>query len=358
MTCDQAAEFVSALYDGETIPRAAAIHVSGCETCRKRLASYCQLSAEMRCAASLALTEQTPVRVFDRQPEILPNWWTKGWEGMKIPRLVFAGMLVGIAVLGSGLAVVGVHAQGDGTVMLLKITSPGRQPTVCPLSTLDKKWNSCTVIGSALSFEVQALSKEGDRLNLGVRARYQAPRSGTSSITLAGVKGLPEEKYSFDPGKGLQVQVAGFGALTITGEWIDHIPAMIGGEQAYDPGPSDLRIVSPVLLRGNKVAGDMQGGSAIVHRPGEYVALYMPGIGQFQFSLSQTPGTVEAHVQLNRVTFESDGQPYTLVTGAPITRGNHVWVHLDADFKPSRGAENGYIGTANLANAGPANPTR
>ncbi|HEY4046113.1 MAG TPA: hypothetical protein VGM27_04520 [Acidobacteriaceae bacterium] len=358
MTCDQAAEFVSALCDGETIPRVAAEHLSGCEACRTLLRSYSDLGAELRFAASVALTEEAPVRVWRQRPGIWRNWWRKGWEGMRIPRFVFASMLVGIVVLGSGLAVIGVHARGEGNVILLKISPPGGQPIVCPLSTVDKKLNSCAVVSRALTFEVKALSKDGDRVNVGVRAKYESPQIGNSYDSLASIEGLPEEQYSFEPGKALRVDVAGLGALTITGEWIDHIPVMIGGGQNLDPGPDELRIVSPVLLRGKEVAGDMEGGSALADKPGESVNIFLPGEGQFQFSLSQTPGAVQAHVQLNRISFESNGQLYALVTGVPITREKQVWVRHDANFKPSGGAEDGSIGVTDFANAAPDRPIR
>jgi len=48
MKCEDAAEFVSALYDGERIPREAAEHLGECETCQGRMETYSRMSAEMR----------------------------------------------------------------------------------------------------------------------------------------------------------------------------------------------------------------------------------------------------------------------------------------------------------------------
>ena len=40
MICTEAAEFVSALCDGEIIPPSAAEHIGGCSSCKARLSDY------------------------------------------------------------------------------------------------------------------------------------------------------------------------------------------------------------------------------------------------------------------------------------------------------------------------------
>jgi hypothetical protein len=59
MKCEEAAEFVSAIYNGERIPRSAAEHVGRCETCHCRLKEYVEIGAELRLVASLELSEES-----------------------------------------------------------------------------------------------------------------------------------------------------------------------------------------------------------------------------------------------------------------------------------------------------------
>jgi hypothetical protein len=65
MMCDETAEFVSALCDGDAIPRAAAEHVSGCASCQARLKEYMEMGAELRLMASLAMEESVSPRVWN-----------------------------------------------------------------------------------------------------------------------------------------------------------------------------------------------------------------------------------------------------------------------------------------------------
>jgi predicted anti-sigma-YlaC factor YlaD len=46
MNCGLATEFVSALCDGERIPREAAEHISECGACRVKLSAYSEIGAQ------------------------------------------------------------------------------------------------------------------------------------------------------------------------------------------------------------------------------------------------------------------------------------------------------------------------
>lgn len=88
-------------------------------------------------------------------------------------------------------------------------------------------------------------------------------------------------------------------------------------------------------------------------QPGDGVSLYIPGEGRFILSLAAIPGAIETKVQLNRVSFESNGRNYILVSGTPISRTGNIWVLHEAAYKPSPSAEPGpSIG------AGPVNKLR
>jgi hypothetical protein len=76
MKCAEATEFVSALCDGETIPRPAAEHIGECEVCRARLKDYAEIGAELRRVASLEPMEEARVRSWEKSERAGSSWWT------------------------------------------------------------------------------------------------------------------------------------------------------------------------------------------------------------------------------------------------------------------------------------------
>jgi len=353
MDCKEAAEFVSALYDGETIPRTAAEHIGDCEVCKARLKSYMEIGVELRRTASLYVPEAAQPRLWDKPQWSLKIWWKKGWETMRIPRLAFAVMSAGIVVLASSLAVVGVRAHSDGTVVMLKVTlGSGHPSTPCPLSTTDKKNDVCGAVAALnegiITYKWKLLQKEGNRVQLGFRSKLDPKIVGSGSYSFSAVDDLPEKQYWFEPGETLEVDLPNNGKMSVTGEWMDHIPAFYGQQEDSDPGPGQLRVRSPLLLRDKTVAGDFEGGSAVADEVGKGVDIYMPGEGRFRFSLSPFKGAIEGRLKLNRITFESNGQPYVLITSTPIARGETVWVLHEPNFKPSGElSKSPYIGAGN-----------
>ncbi len=68
MTCEEAAEFVSALCDYETIPQAAAGHIGACASCQARLKEYIEIGVELRRVASLESLEEARPRAWEKTP--------------------------------------------------------------------------------------------------------------------------------------------------------------------------------------------------------------------------------------------------------------------------------------------------
>ena len=60
MRCDEAEEFVSAVYDGETVPPQAAEHIAHCAACEELLKGYAEMGASLRAYGSLLLAEPVP----------------------------------------------------------------------------------------------------------------------------------------------------------------------------------------------------------------------------------------------------------------------------------------------------------
>jgi len=336
MRCDEAAEFVSALCDGETIPQTAAEHVAGCATCQARLKEYMEMGAGLRVMASLVINESISPRIWGSSQNRFAIWWQKGWVMMRIPRLAFAILIAAIVALGSTLAVVKVRAHPDGTVVLLKAAMPDGESIPCALSTQDKNRATCAYMGKMngkiIGYQIDLIGREGNRVELAVRTKSIDP---SERLLLSDIQSEPRKQVFFEPGQTQRLDVTGAGTLTVTGEWFDHVPAFIGtSDYELDPGPEELRVVGPLLLSGKLVLGDLEGGSSIADGANEGVMIYMPGEGRFILALTPMQDAVQAHVDLNRISFEDGGRSYTFLTGAPVTRGKHIWVLHEAHFRP------------------------
>ena len=136
MNCDEAAEYVSALCDGVTVPLAAAEHVNVCETCRKRLKEYVELGTEMRRLASLEIAEASlPQFVGAERRNFTATIWQNARKTMRIPRLAFATLLAAVVVLGSGWARQSVQGNQAGSVLMVQFTTGSGPATFCALSS-------------------------------------------------------------------------------------------------------------------------------------------------------------------------------------------------------------------------------
>jgi hypothetical protein len=272
---------------------------------------------------------------------------------MSIPRLVFGSLVLAVVGLASSLAVVGVRANTQGTVLMLKIRTGAGEPIPCGLSMENKKNAMCGLVsgvkGGMLIYKIQLLAQDGDRVELGVQSKFGPVGAGSRSYSLSEVDDLPQQQYWFQAGETVQIDVAGFGTMAVTGEWMDHMPPFMAGNRDVDPGPGELRINSPLLLRANKLVGDMEGGNASTDERGEGVMVYLPGQGRFIISLSPMDGAVPATAKLNRISFEIDSVSYVLVTGTPITRNEAAWVRLEPNYRPPAGqGDYGFIGSLDL----------
>ena len=257
-------------------------------------------------------------------------------------------------MLTSGLTLVGVRARTQETALMLRIASEADQATPCPLSFEDKRYTDCdwssVVTRGSLNYEIRLLSRDGDRVELGVRTKF-AP-GGNSADTVIAMKSGPERQFWLKPGKPLQIEVDGYGPVTVTGEWLDHIPyfAGIDLEHNLQPKVSQLRAVSPMLLKDDRVVSDWKGSSASSEGNGAWaIYFYVPKDGLYLLTLSSMQNAVQGRVADNRVSFEIDGQHYQLVTAGPITRNDAIWVsHLINAPNPLGDSDHSAFGTSKL----------
>jgi hypothetical protein len=343
MMCDDAAEYVSALCDGETIPPTTAQHIATCPDCQTRLNDYLAMGVELRRTASLGLADAVPSRNWTKPQNRIATWWQKGWGTMRIPRLAFAVLIAGILTLASTLAVDKARAHDTGTVVLLSTVFPNGEIADCPISTQDKNQScySSQHIGSQfLAYKVRLLLREGSRVLLGIRTLTFQLASGPHDLSSFVNSEEPGREVWFEPGEPLKFAVPEVGMLTLKGEWMDHMPIL----GTLDPGPNELRLGAPLLLKDKVVVGDLSshiGGIYTQDDQDRAMAFYIPGEGRFLISQLPMKGAVEAHVSLGRISFEEGGHSWELVNGVPVCRADHVWVLHQPDFRMNTMGQNG-----------------
>ncbi len=202
-----------------------------------------------------------------------------------------------------------------------------------------------------LTYRIRLLSKENDRVELGIKTYYAQGVHSNEGANEA-MKSVPERRFWFEPGKALRIDVGRLGSITVTGGWLDHVPyfATMDLEHNLEPEGNQIRMVSPILLKGDRVLYDVDGGSATTgNQPDAAFWMYVPGSGLYLLSFEPSKNAVHGHVTENRVSFEIDGQPYQFVTAAPIMRGDTAWVlHLANAHSPWGDSKQPSYGAGNL----------
>jgi hypothetical protein len=261
---------------------------------------------------------------------------------IRIPRLAFASILATIVLLSGGLLMVRARANSAGPVLWLAAKLPDGQVLDGALMTNGRPGSDAVGFGSdsygaRLTMSVRFLRREGDRVELGVKAKYknQPPHSSEISETL---KGIAEQNVWIEPGKNVEISVADFGVVEFAGDFIDHKPPrFFSPGDTVDPKAGDFRIVSPVLIRDDKeVVFDFTGVSSTTSNDsGTGLEVYCPGEGRFLFSPVPFKDAVQGSVSVSQIRFKADGRDYVLLTAVPVTRAATVWVRHDASYKPT-----------------------
>jgi hypothetical protein len=358
MKCEEAAEFVSALCDGEIILPEAAAHMGECEKCHALLEDFLEMGAELRRVASLDFPQAVETQTWEIGSQTRFNLWQRGWETMRRPKFAFASLLVVILALSSGLVMMEVRAHVEEPVTRLTISPEGGRATQCAM-LIDPQKGMCgggQIVNSVpLLYEFRVLGRDGDRIHLGVRAKWGTPPNGNAST--AELAREPQQQYWFEPGQTLEIEVAGLGVITVTGEFMNHMPALPVGNEALDPKPDELRVVSPLLVRDNQVVLDLAGMTLIAETRVQGVQMYKFGLGRYLLSLSPLRGAAQGKVEQSRIFFEIDGHAYQLLTGAPVAKSKSVWVLYQPHYRPSsespsRGNHGDFGGSVELEELG------
>ena len=116
----------------------------------------------------------------------------------------------------------------------------------------------------------------------------------------------------------------------------EHVPVMATiPQETLLPEPGEFRLCSPVLVRDNQVLVNIAGSMVAATETDPATALYSPGLGRFVFSTVPFQGAVEGKLQFSQISFTLEDKSYLLLTGAPISRSEHVWVLHQPDWRPA-----------------------
>jgi hypothetical protein len=224
MKCEEVVEFVSAICDGQTIPRDAAEHLGQCRSCHTLLSEYAELGAELRCIASLESIRETKANSWEQTPRSAGSWWRKGWGTVKIPRFAFALLLVAVIALASTMVIGSVRAHTRGRVLMLTAKPAEGHTLPCTLSVTGG--GSCRFVqmeGTADGrgvYKFRIIADEGKQIVLGIRSARIDRQVSNDDIDQ-----LPEATYPFKPGETLHIEVPGAGDMAVNGELWDHYPS-------------------------------------------------------------------------------------------------------------------------------------
>jgi hypothetical protein len=224
-----------------------------------------------------------------------------------------------------------VRLPGDGKVLHMALATGGE-------SGSDGFGHfSAVPTGGIFSMSVRFLRREGDRVELGVKTRYENPAPDFTGDAEQRLTDIVQQSLWIESGRNAEISVPGLGSIQFAGDFIDHKPpSFFSLEDTVDPKADEFRIVSPLLIRGKEVVFNEVGASSTGDASsGTGVSIYWPGEGRFLFSAEPFKGAVEGSVFESQIKFSIGGQEYLLLTAVPATRGAHVWMKHEPLFKPS-----------------------
>ena len=238
---------------------------------------------------------------------------------------------------------------GDGLALLLtfKLVRTG-EVSHCTFDTRKAEGQSCshgTDVGVSgyVSFSARYVKREAGRVQLAIKTLYSS-ESNPGSWGSDALASVPEEEYWLEPDRILAVHVTGLGPIEISGQFLDYMPAMSQRPtEPLDPGRDEFRLWYPVLISENRVVADLSGFSTTDTGNDAAIWLYAPGLGRFVFSSVPFEGATEGKIQISQMSFTLEGRSYRVLTGAPISRTEQVWVLHQPDWKSTS-----VLGSGNL----------
>jgi hypothetical protein len=349
MNCQDAQLYVSALYDGESVPRDAAVHIAGCTACRNRLHKYARMGAELRLLAS-AERGTDPVPLGGLPPK--RRRWTRGLTGrVLVPRFAIGLGLIAILGLSVGLGL--VRGQGSGPWFQFEVTSlewQGSGGNVLQAGEYGTGEFSSSADPRIIIYEVKVLDVRNDSAQVEVRAsRFITESDGHAGELVVEPDGhratvtsrrdidrmlasATPQRFDYKPGQKLQIPVEGGGTLVLTGNVYRLRPSFPPADFPVNPALNQIVLSNAALVRGHEFLGNL--GSASAAGGNSAIGACVPPVGAFVFALEPFPGAIQGVAEFGRARFTVDGQDYTLFSATPITGGQQprdIWVYRAPD---------------------------
>jgi hypothetical protein len=151
---------------------------------------------------------------------------------------------------------------------------------------------------------------------------------------------LPRE-YTYVPMEKLSLAVDGGGVLSLEGAIADESGNLSKPIAPLPVGPEagQIMLMSPALLRGDRVMANLKVGAATGFRGNPAIALYAPPEDLFIFALQPFDGATACAVTLGKAMFSLGGNDFTLFSERPIIGGDQesrIWVLHVAKYVPPR----------------------
>jgi hypothetical protein len=336
MNCVEAKLYVSAVYDGEHVPVAAAQHIGGCKECRRVLNDYLRMGAGMRLVAN-SIGEALPPLQLQRRGRPFGFLWRR----VAVPRLALAGLVAGLVVAVTMVSIVRAQTRplwfqfGYGF-------EKGRPPFNYMVAkqgydelTVTSAVSSGGVTTAALRVQVESISD--DDVVLRCRAMASGLEGNGPERKLARVekKQMPLDRapvVHYKPGDSLAIPIEGGRTIYLKGEVLDHQPKIAFG-YPLEPPVDKLVVRSPVLTSGDRTIADLDGATVTADEKTPTMTLRTPE-GSFLFRLRPFPGAVRGEADWGEIHFRLNERKYRLLAAAPVTGGEQpqtVWVRYDAD---------------------------
>jgi hypothetical protein len=353
MNCQEAQPFVSALHDGETVPKEAAEHIASCSACKERLREYAQMGAELRLLAS-ARPEDTPALLPTLPPRV-HRWAYNLTARVLVPRFALGLGVLLIAALSLSLGV--MRAQVASLWFQFNVTSsegPGGWGNEVQAGYRGRPGFLMSGPKAKLAALINVDEVQYGRVRLSVRARrLEVARAGqearpipesiestpTSDETARQMlANIPPHQYEYIPGQVLEIPVEGGGKLLLTGRVLErHARFWVRENFPLEPKPDQIVLTEPALVRDKELL--VKGmGSASAGGDDPYVAMFVPKEGLFALLLKPIDGAVEAEAEYGQAGFKLGGHDYVLFSATPITGGQQpreIWIYHDPNYQPS-----------------------
>jgi hypothetical protein len=367
MNCHEVQPFVSALHDGESVPREAAAHMRSCSACQARLEDYARMDVELRLLASSA-SEEAPAQM-PHLPQLRRRWGHTLTARVLVPRFALG---VGLfAILGLSVGLGWMQAQSGGLWFQFDLRDAEKKAGVGCLTQAGDDCGGFVTTGAnqKIGIRVKALEVEKDLVRLSVKARVFEPAPGSEEAKTPKYQagGLSQEvidrmfanatprEFDCVPGQTLEIPVEGGGKVLLSGEVFRLRPSFSAQWYPLTLPPDEIALSKAALVRGNQFLGEIGGGGS-ARAEDAAIGICVPRLGAFVFALKPFEGAVQGVAEFGEARFDLDGDEYTLFSATPITGGQQpreVWVYRSQNCPPSRGTapkQPTFIGSGDVSN--------